>query len=208
MSDKYVMQIQQKLKRLGYSLGVDGIAGKETLKVFNEMVADSGLKEVEVPKPAAGDWKEDWDHKLEGVHPNLAKVVRRASELTTTPFKVIEGVRSKERSYELWGKGRTASQLSAKGVPVKYARPSDKKVTWLNNPLSSKHCIQSDGYGHAVDLFPAPYQWDDIKPFKEVATAMYQAANELGIDITWGGNWDNDDRWHERGEHDSPHFQI
>lgn len=208
MSDKYVMQIQQKLKRLGYSLGVDGIAGKETLKVFNEMVADSGLKEVEVPKPAAGDWKDGWDHKLGGVHPNLVKVVRRASEITTTPFTVIEGVRSIERSYQLYGKGRTASQLRAKGVPTKYAQPSARKVTWLNNPLGSKHRVKSDGYGHAVDLFPAPYQWDDIEPFKEVATAMYQASNELGIDITWGGNWNNNDRWHERGEHDSPHFQI
>lgn len=208
MSDKYVMQIQHKLRSLGYTIAVDGVAGKQTLSVFNQMVADSGLKATEMPKPKAGDWKDGWDNKLDGVHPDLIKVVRRASEITTTPFTVIEGVRSPERCYELYGKGRTAAQCRAAGVPTKYANPAARKVTWLKNPLNSKHCKHKDGYGHAVDLFPAPYSWDNVEPFEEVAKAMYQASSELDIDIKWGGNWDNDDKWHERGEYDNPHFQI
>lgn len=211
MGDRYVLQMQHTLRRLGYNLAVDGVAGKETLKTFNQMIADSGLKEVEPAKPAAGDWKDDWDAKLKGVHPDLVKVVRRAAELTTTPFKVIDGVRSKEKMWEMYGKGRTASQLRAKGVPVKYAKPKVRKVTWLNNPLGSKHRAHADGYGHAVDVFPAPYTnavWERIDLFEEVAKAMYAAGAELGIDITWGGNWDGDSRWHERGEYDNPHFQI
>lgn len=208
MTDKYVMQIQHKLKHLGYDIAVDGVAGKQTLSVFNQMVADSGLDEIKLPKLTTQDWQDGWDAKLKGVHPDLAVVVRRASEITTTPFRVIEGVRSKERCYELYGKGRSASKCRAKGVPSKYAKPSLSKVTWLSNPLNSKHCKQRDGYGHAVDLFPAPYSWDNVEPFEEVAKAMYQASTELGVDIKWGGNWDNDGRWHERGEYDNPHFQI
>jgi peptidoglycan L-alanyl-D-glutamate endopeptidase CwlK len=78
----------------------------------------------------------------------------------------------------------------------------------LKNPFNSRHCIQNDGYGHAVDLLPAPYDWKDTRPFDQVAAAMEAAADELGIDIRWGADWDEDGNARERGETDSPHFEI
>ena len=131
---------------------------------------------------------------LKGVNPSLVKVVERAIELTEQDFLVLEGVRSKEQCYINYGKGRTAAQCSAKGVPIKYAQPSLSKVTWLNNPLASKHVT-----GNAVDLVPSPIDWNTISKFTTISKAMKQAAKELGVDLEWGGDWT---------KKDYPHFEL
>ena len=131
---------------------------------------------------------------LEGVNPSLVKVVERAIELTEQDFLVLEGVRSKEQCYINYGKGRTAAQCSAKGVPTNYAQPSLSKVTWLNNPLASKHVT-----GNAVDLVPSPIDWKTISKFTAISKAMKQAAKELGVDLEWGGDWT---------KKDYPHFEL
>jgi peptidoglycan L-alanyl-D-glutamate endopeptidase CwlK len=147
--------------------------------------------------------------RLEGVHPSLARVVIRASETCAIDFMVVEGVRSKEQMWVNYGKGRTAAECVAKGVPANYASPKAAKVTWLNDPLKSKHAIQGEtGYGHAVDLLPAPYDWKAAVCFDIVAKAMLDAAAELGLTVTWGADWDRDGKPREKGEGDSPHFQI
>ncbi|MDA1255972.1 MAG: M15 family peptidase, partial [Proteobacteria bacterium] len=71
--------------------------------------------------------------RLVGLNVNLEAVVKRAIEITEQDFMVVEGVRSKEQCYINYGKGRTAAQCTAKGVPAKYAQPKLAKVTWLNN---------------------------------------------------------------------------
>jgi len=146
--------------------------------------------------------------RLDGVNPRLVQVVDRAAELYGKEFMVIEGVRSDEKCWENWGKGRTVEQCRAAGVPVEYAKPGVAKVTWLRNPLSSKHRKQPNGFGHAVDLGPVPLKWDNLKAFKEIASAMLQASRELNITIRWGGDWDRDGIPHEKGETDSPHFEL
>ena len=133
-------------------------------------------------------------NSLKGVNPNLVKVVERAIELTEQDFLVLEGVRSKEQCYINYGKGRTVAQCSAKGVPTKYAQPSLSKVTWLNNPLASKHVT-----GNAVDLVPSPVDWNTISKFTTISKAMKQAAKELGVDLEWGGDWT---------KKDYPHFEL
>ena len=133
-------------------------------------------------------------NSLKGVNPNLVKVVERAIELTEQDFLVLEGVRSKEQCYINYGKGRTVAQCSAKGVPTKYAQPSLSKVTWLNNPLASKHVT-----GNAVDLVPYPIDWNTISKFTTISKAMKQAAKELGVDLEWGGDWT---------KKDYPHFEL
>ena len=145
---------------------------------------------------------------LIGVHPNLVRVVERAIQLTTVDFTVLEGVRSREQCYRNWGKGRSIAQCKAAGVPAQYAQVNMSKVTWLRDPLNSKHCLQSDGFGHAVDLAPFPVVWDDLSKFDAIARAMLQAATELKIGVRWGADWDQDGKPRERGESDSPHFEI
>lgn len=118
---------------------------------------------------------------LQGVHPDLVKVVERAIELTEQDFTVIEGLRSIERQRELVKKKKSRT-------------------------MNSRHLT-----GHAVDIAPFPFDgdvdedgihnihdWDQYYPIED---AMKQAARELNIPIEWGGEiWKN--------FKDGPHWQL
>ena len=99
--------------------------------------------------------------RLQGVHPDLVRVVERAIELSTVDFTVLEGLRSPERQQTLVASG--ASQT-----------------------LNSRHIT-----GHAVDLGAwVDNQVDWSWPlYTKIAHAMKAAANELGVAIVWGGDW-------------------
>ena len=128
--------------------------------------------------------------RLQGVHPDLVKVVQRAIELTDQDFMVLEGVRTPARQKELYAQGRTAP---------------GPKVTWT---LNSNHFVNpKTGFGHAVDLVPFPVDWSHAK-LDVVSKAMFAAAWELGVPIRWGADWDRDGKPREKGETDSPHFEL
>lgn len=133
--------------------------------------------------------------RLDGVNGSLQKVVKRAIQITSQDFAVVEGLRTREQCMINWGKGRTAAQCIAKGISAKYAQPSVARVTSLNNPFSSLHVT-----GRAVDLVPYPVDWNDLSKFKAIATAMKQAAKELGVSMDWGGDW--------KTFKDYPHFEL
>lgn len=124
---------------------------------------------------------------LEGVHPKLVSVVRRALELTDQDFTVVEGLRSLE----------TQKAYVAKGV---------------SKTMKSYHLKQKDGYGHAVDLYPyydGSVQVDaPFHRYQMIADAMLKAADELGVVITWGADWNRDGRTSDHSFIDSPHYQI
>lgn len=147
--------------------------------------------------------------RLEGVDPRLDRVVRRAAAIAdpADDFTVLEGVRSRETMWEYWGKGRTPDACKARGVPVKYAQPALAKVTWLSDPLMSNHRMQPGG-GKAVDLAPYPIDWKNTAQFDRLNALMEKAAALEGVDIRWGADWDQDGRPRERGESDSPHWEL
>lgn len=147
-------------------------------------------------------------HRLEGVHPLMFRVVQAAATISEVPFMVLEGVRSDEQCYINFGKGRNAAQCQAGGCPAKYAQPHLAKVTWVGHALSSNHRKKQDGFGYAVDLLPAPYDWKDLNHFDALSRAMFAAASKLGVHIRWGADWDHDGRPRERGETDNPHFEL
>lgn len=128
---------------------------------------------------------------LRQVHPDLVSVVELAIQITGQDFIVIEGVRTQERQDELWAQGRT------KPGPI---------VTWTKD--ASSHGIGKDGYGHAVDICPFPVDWNDLSKFDAIYVAMMAAAQELGVRLRYGGDWDMDGKLRERGETDSPHFEL
>lgn len=123
--------------------------------------------------------------RLSGVDPDLVKVVERAIELTAVDFVVLEGLRSKARQEQLLAMGSTRT-------------------------MESRHLT-----GHAVDVAPlmeGKVPWTDLDQFELVAAAMFQAADELGVLIQWGGDWDSDgvrvDKDKDETFMDGPHFQI
>ena len=128
---------------------------------------------------------------LQGVHPRLVAVVRRAIEISPQDFLVLEGVRTPERQRDLYAQGRT--------------KPG-KVVTWT---LTSNHFKNAKtGYGHAVDLCPYPVDWKDPAKFNAIYRAMMQASAELGTPIRSGMDWDRDGKLREAKETDSPHFEL
>lgn len=146
--------------------------------------------------------------KLATVHPRLRQVVELAIKLSSVDFTVLEGARTVQRQHELYGQGRTAAQLKAAGVHPNLAKPRDKQVTWT---LKSNHFPKADGLGRAVDLAPWPIDWEGptrFPKFDAIADAMFAAARQLGIKIRWGADWDMDGNPRERGETDSPHFEL
>lgn len=128
--------------------------------------------------------------KLEGVHPDLVKVVKRAIQISDQDFMVLEGVRTPARQKELYAQGRT--------------KPGPK-VTWT---LTSNHFKQADGFGHAVDLVPYPVDWNTASKFDAIYKAMMVAADDLGVEIRSGQDWDGDGKLREKGESDSPHWEL
>lgn len=143
------------------------------------------------------------NNRMEGLDPKLIRVVRRAIQITTQDFMVLPdgGLRTLRRQMELYAKGRTLAELRAVGIPADIlARPGEAKVTWT---LKSRHMN-----GKAVDIAPYPIDWDDSKKFDKVADAMFSAAKELSVKLRWGADWDMDGKRRERGEADSPHFEI
>ena len=129
--------------------------------------------------------------RLAGVHPKMVAVVEKAIAISSQDFLVLEGVRTPERQKELYAQGRT--------------KPGNV-VTWT---LTSNHFKNAKtGYGHAVDLCPYPVDWNDAKKFDAIAAAMFRAASQLGVAIRWGADWDRDGNPREKGESDSPHFEL
>lgn len=129
--------------------------------------------------------------KLNGVHPDLIRVVLRAIEISPVDFKVICGVRTPEEQAILYAKGRT--------------KPGPK-VTWT---MKSNHFVNpKTGKGHAVDLLVAPYDWAEGPQWKQMAAAMMEAARQCDVTIRWGRDWDRDGIIGEAGETDGPHFEL
>lgn len=105
--------------------------------------------------------------RLAGVHDDLAGVVRTAIFQSDQDFLVFEGVRSVATQREYMRRGVTRT-------------------------LASKHLVQADGFGHAVDLVPfvaggPRWEWPLIWP---IALAMRRAAVFEGVAVRWGGVWD------------------
>lgn len=97
--------------------------------------------------------------KLEGLHPDLIKVVMRAIEITSIDFGVTQGVRSIEDQASYFVKG--ASQR-----------------------LVSRHMT-----GHAVDVqaYIGGNRIMTAEPYFTIADAFLKAGNEYGISLEWGG---------------------
>jgi hypothetical protein len=60
----------------------------------------------------------------------------------------------------------------------------------------------------AIDIAPWPIDWNDQESFYFLAGRFMQVADDLGIDIRWGGDWDQDDDFHDQSFMDIGHFEL
>ncbi|MBL4783016.1 MAG: M15 family metallopeptidase [Porticoccaceae bacterium] len=99
--------------------------------------------------------------RLEGVHPDLVRIVKNAITITMVDFGVGEGLRTVDRQRILVNSGASSS-------------------------MNSRHLT-----GHAVDLVAYignQVSWDWPLYYK-IADAMKTAAFDMDVGLSWGGDW-------------------
>ena len=99
--------------------------------------------------------------RLQGVHPDLVRVVKRAAAMSDLDFTVLEGLRTVERQKELFKQGATRT-------------------------MNSRHLT-----GHAVDLAPmldgkVSWEWP---LYHRLAKIVKAAAAAEKVALTWGGDF-------------------
>jgi peptidoglycan L-alanyl-D-glutamate endopeptidase CwlK len=120
--------------------------------------------------------------RLEGVHPDLVRVVKRAITMTRVDFSVLEGVRTEERQLKLFEAGAS--------------------TTMRSRHIPKKKEDGGTGLAHAVDLgayVDGETRWD-WPLYDQIGNAMKMAALEEDVKIEWGGDW--------KSFRDGPHFQL
>ena len=99
--------------------------------------------------------------RLEGLHPDLVRVVKKAADMSDLDFTVLEGLRSVDRQKQLMKQGATRT-------------------------MNSRHIT-----GHAVDLgamVGGSVRWDWALYLK-LAEVVRIAASRENVPIRWGGTW-------------------
>ncbi len=99
--------------------------------------------------------------RLNGVHPDLVRLIKAASVNAPVDFQITEGLRSYERQRRLVKAGASGT-------------------------MNSRHLT-----GHAVDvvcLVDDKVRWD-WPLYEKLAEHVKKKAREMNIRITWGGDW-------------------
>ena len=95
---------------------------------------------------------------------------------------VLEGHRSKDRQNSLYEDGKT-------------------KVRYPNGRHNSSP-------SRAVDVTPYPVDWADRERQTLFAGFVIGVANQMGINLRWGGDWDQDFQVQDNKFDDFPHFEL
>ena len=224
----------------GSDLVVDGIIGNKTLEVLNATDPEKFLEvyhnlqriyykeKVEADRTQEGfligwlnriqrkeEYLKDWDKentptdnqkysfaqssldKMEKVHPKLVEVMKAAIIDSPYDFRITDGARTTEEQFALYQIGRSK--------PGRIVTNCDGKK------FKSNHQIKSDGFGHAVDIFPCGVvengvyrkftseEGYDEKKLKLIANHILAVAKSKNVNVEWGGNWKM---------HDTPHFEL
>lgn len=98
---------------------------------------------------------------LAGVRPELVVLAYHALTLSTVPFQITDGIRTRAEQEKLLAEGKSQT-------------------------LKSRHLT-----GHAVDvvaIVDGKVTWD-WQHYETIADAFARASSETGIPIEWGGDW-------------------
>ena len=111
---------------------------------------------------------------------NLQKVFNEV--IKHVDCSVLEGHREKDRQNKLFKEGKTK---------VKYP--------------DGRHNRQPSS---AVDVTPYPVDWKDRERQTLFAGFVIGVASQMGINLRWGGDWDQDFQVVDNRFDDFPHFEL
>jgi hypothetical protein len=132
---------------------------------------------------------------LVGVHPTLVQMITEFTEWYDV--HVSNGIRTDEQEAEY----------------VKEA---------LSETTHSKHLVQPDGFGHAIDFEPTPIEWDNSTPatingrpitkYEVECIGMLFAFKAYcfakGVKVRIGADWNMNNSWRDNKFNDLDHAEI
>ena len=118
--------------------------------------------------------------RLSTCESNLQKVFNEV--IKHVDCSVLEGHREKDRQNKLFEEGKT-------------------KVKYPNG----RHNRQPSS---AVDVTPYPVDWKDRERQTLFAGFVIGVASQMGINLRWGGDWDQDFQVIDNRFDDFPHFEL
>jgi molybdopterin-guanine dinucleotide biosynthesis protein len=119
-------------------------------------------------------------NRLATCHPKLQDLMKRVVKLYD--ITVIEGYRTPEDQIKALKEGKS-------------------KV----GPEQSTHCRKPS---MAVDVAPYPVNWQDRERFYYLAGLVRAVADQMGIKVRWGGDWDQDQDFRDQTFDDLCHFEL
>ena len=118
--------------------------------------------------------------RLNTCESNLQKVFNEV--IRHVDCSVLEGHREKDRQNKLFKEGKTK---------VRYP--------------DGRHNRQPSS---AVDVTPYPVDWKDRERQTLFAGFVIGVASQMGINLRWGGDWDQDFQVVDNRFDDFPHFEL
>ena len=118
--------------------------------------------------------------RLESCNSDLRMVFNEV--IKSVDCSILEGHREKERQNQLFDEGKT-----------KVLYPDGRHNDYPSN---------------AVDVVPYPVNWEDRERMTLFAGFVLGVANQMGITLRWGGDWDQDFEVQDNKFDDFPHFEL
>lgn len=118
--------------------------------------------------------------RLSTCHKGIQRLFNRVVE--DFDCSVLEGHRGEARQNQLFNEGKSK--------------------------LEYPHGKHNRKPSEAIDVAPYPIDWDDLNRFYYFAGYVKALANEMGLKIRWGGDWDGDTILDDQTFMDLPHFEI
>jgi peptidoglycan L-alanyl-D-glutamate endopeptidase CwlK len=113
-------------------------------------------------------------------HPKLQSVLKEA--IKEIDFKVLDSTRGRHAQERAFATGKSKAR---------FGQSAHNYVPAI-----------------AVDLFPAPYDWNNRAAFKALAVVIMRIANKQGHPLRWGGDWNQDGDKTTSDAWDMPHFEL
>lgn len=117
---------------------------------------------------------------LDKAHPLLQLVCKEA--IKEIDFKVLDSMRGRDAQNRAYAAGRSKA---------KFGQSAHNYFPAI-----------------AVDLFPAPYDWNNRQAFKDLAEVAMRIAKKHDVPLRWGGDWNMDGNRTTKDSWDMPHFEL
>ena len=118
--------------------------------------------------------------RLTTCHPDIRAVMNAAIKFMD--FSIISARRNEEQQTAAFEAGMS-------------------QVEW---PDSRHNSDPSEG----IDVAPFPIAWDDRERFTLLGGVILFAAFSMGIELRWGGDWDQDTQVNDNRFDDLGHFEL